>query len=179
MGLLYLISAWVYGGDVAALSDPTYSVRAAAHARLQAAGWLAYLSLDGGGDTPEAAERCGQIIGRLRAPLRSVAWAVQCDADDFADDELLYLRPAVCREAVRLRVSVIKRYAPDGSGSVGFTFDPTWPAARLEAWLAKPHYLSGHEAGDVRLLLEAARRQRRAFGLLPAVGGGPAAAAFH
>lgn len=101
MGILFLISGWLYGGDVRHLSDPCFAVRHEAGKRLAACGWLAYPSLLAGRQSavPEVAARCDDLVERLERRVLLLA-EVECAARGLvpipaeASDD--YLR-AVCR----------------------------------------------------------------------------------
>ena len=166
MGLLYLLSCWLYGADVAALSDPIYAVRAAAHQRLQAAGWMAFGAVWQGGTTAESAERCELLAERLPG----VSDLIRCYTDreverytaspwevpELTPSAWLLLEPAVCRAAVTCGGVWVTN--PQTNNSSRLTYDA--PAGYAH-WCRSPQFYAGSREGEVRLLAESVRLHRQ------------------
>lgn len=106
MGLLLLLSGWLFGGDVRDLGSTTFHVRQTAHEKLKRMGWLAYPAAVLGcrSDNPERADRCADLVERLEGPIRLLAEveAVAAGREPLpalATDE--YLK-AVCRQVDKI-----------------------------------------------------------------------------
>jgi hypothetical protein len=165
MGLFYLLSAWLYGGDVAALSDPVHAVREAAHQRLKQAGWLAFGALDTKGSTPESAERCDRLSERLPgadALVRHHSDKIverfttsAAEVPELTPQAWLALEPAVCRAAVECAgVWVVNPKTNSGSKLL-------LDHAGYVRWVRSPQFYSDSHPGEIRLLCESIRRHRQ------------------
>jgi hypothetical protein len=150
MGLLSLIACWVFGWDVAALGDRGYAVRAAAHARLKAVGWLAYPALERGAASavPERASRCEELLAGLSTPWDWAETGCAAGVTPVHPDAGREFLERVCR-----RVDLMGGWGAGGS----------W------AWAERTPYMRGTLAGDVAHVVRRAAVRRGLRLLAPPV----------
>lgn len=161
MPLLTLLAGFWFGGDAAALSSPDYRTRRDAHARLSAAGWLAYPALLSP-DTPEAEQRCGLLVEALpsaadlvdHACERAVARILAAGepAPELTPAAWLALEGAVCRAAERAAPVSVR--PPNGAAAFELRENFLW-------WVRAKEFCAGSHPGEVRLLCESVRLKRQ------------------
>jgi hypothetical protein len=150
MGLLVLLSGWLYGGDVHRLGSEWYPERWAASERLRAAGWLAYPALLTGSrsDSVERADRCAELANRLDGWVRE-ALEVEGVArgilplSPVASDEFM---EAVCRRV-------------DALGG--------WKTSEAWVWVRASPYQFGTRRGDCQHAIRMAAAHRAVASCFP------------
>lgn len=157
MKTLLILLAIPFAADTRDLGDSDFRVRHAATLRLRAAGVAAIPALEvaAESDSLERATRAADLLDSQKPlSLRIAEALVAADSDTVADSRLVPLRAALCVEFERLGEIRVRNPHFDSPTTLR-------GGVAIYEWSRKEAHYGGSEAAELRLLLEAAREQRR------------------